>query len=207
MVTILNDASLAAAVQELIKQDEHLRAVYLQYGNPPLWAREHSFKTLLHIILEQQVSLASAKATLDKLIVLLEDEVTPAKFLTLDDAQLRGIGFSRQKTRYGRILAQAILSGDLDLAALVEMSDADAQKKLISLKGIGKWTANIYLLMVLCRPDVWPTGDRALAVAARNVLQLDTVPSYPELDEIALRWRPYRSVAARLLWHHYLSSK
>ncbi|MGB1251408.1 MAG: DNA-3-methyladenine glycosylase family protein, partial [Candidatus Promineifilaceae bacterium] len=190
MVAKLNDESLAEAVQDLIKTDAHLRAIYLQYGNPPLWAREHSFKTLLHIILEQQVSLASALATLNKLIARLDGEVTPETFLTLDDVELRAVGFSRQKTRYGRILSQSILSGDLDLAALANMPDADARKTLMKLKGIGKWTADIYLLMVLCRPDVWPTGDRALAVAARNVLELDDVPSYPALDEIALRWQP-----------------
>ena len=207
MIAKLDNQSLADAVQALIKTDEHLRAVYLQYGNPPLWDREHGFKTLLHIILEQQVSLASALATLNKLVARLDGEVTPEQFLTLDDAELRAVGFSRQKTRYGRTLSQSILSGELDLIALTQMPDAEARKTLMKLKGIGKWTADIYLLMVLCRPDVWPTGDRALAVAARNVLGLDAVPSYPELDEIALRWQPHRSTAARLLWHHYLSSK
>lgn len=207
MVTTLNDESLKAAVQELIQTDDHLRAIYMQYGNPPLWDREHSFQTLLHIILEQQVSLASARATLNKLIARLDGEVTPTAFLTLNDTELRAVGFSRQKTRYGRILSQSILSGDLNLDALAEMSDVNARKTLMKLKGIGKWTADIYLLMVLCRPDVWPTGDRALAVAARNVLGLEDVPSYPELDEIALRWQPHRSSAARLLWHHYLSCK
>lgn len=206
MVSTLNDDSIAAAVQELIKTDEHLRDIYLQYGNPPLWAREASFKTLLHIILEQQVSLASAKATLDKLIAEI-GEVTPERFLALDDVKLRELTFSRQKARYGRVLAQAILSGELDLAAMETMPDAEVAATLIKLKGIGVWTANVYLLMVLCRPDVWPTGDRALAVAARNVLKLNAVPTYPELDEIAMRWQPYRSVAARLLWHHYLNAK
>ena len=203
-IVSLTDETLHAAVDELVARDADLAAVFGRIGYSPMWGREPGFATLIHIILEQQVSLASAKACMDKLIDVLP-EVTPEHFLSLDDVQLKSIGFSRQKTRYGREVANAILSGSLDIDGLAELSDAEVQRELVKIKGIGVWTANVYLLMVLLRPDVWATGDRALAVAAKEVLGLEKVPTYPELDEIAERWRPWRSVAARLLWHHYLN--
>lgn len=201
---MLTTQTLKSAVDHLIQQDDALRRVFDTFGYPPLWAREPGFATLIHIILEQQVSLASARATMDKLIAALPS-VTPEQFLTLDDAQLKAIGFSRQKTRYGRELANAILNGSLDIDSLATLPDDAVRRELIKIKGIGVWTANVYLLMILLRPDVWPTGDRALAVGVKEVLGLESVPSYPELDTIAERWQPYRSVAARMVWHHYLS--
>ena len=202
-ITMLTTKTLQAAVDQLIRDDAHLRAVVERIGYPPMWEREQGFATLIHIILEQQVSLASARAAMDKLIAALP-EVTPEQFMTLDDAQLKAIGFSRQKTRYGRELAHAIMSGTLDIDGLAELPDEAVRKELIKIKGIGVWTANVYLLMILLRPDVWPTGDRALAVGVKEVLGLDAVPTYPELDAIAERWAPYRSVAARVIWHNYL---
>ncbi len=202
----LNDESLARAVRVLVKRDAHLKAIYQQYGVPPLWGRESGFATLVHIILEQQVSLASAKAAFDKLRSVL-GRVTPRRLLTLDDDQMKAVGFSRQKTGYARHLAQEIVSRRFSPAALEAMPDDEARMALIKLKGIGNWTADIYLLMVLRRPDVWPHGDLALAIAAHAVKQLPARPSYDELDELAEQWQPYRAVAARLLWHHYLSER
>lgn len=198
--------SLHKAVDFLVTQDQQLHAVFEQFGYPPLWVREGGFATLIHIILEQQVSLASARAAMDRLIAALP-AVTPSNFLKLDDVELRAIGFSRQKSRYGRELAQAILSGSLDIAGLGELEDGLVSAELIKIKGIGAWTANVYLLMVLLRPDIWPRGDRALAVGVKEVLGLDSVPSYPDLDEIAQRWQPYRSVAARIIWYYYLNTR
>ncbi len=169
-----------------------------------MWAREPGFPTLLHIILEQQVSLASARAAFDKLSALAAP-LTPERFLELDDATLKAAGFSRQKTGYGRNLAQAILVGSLDLARLAVLNDDAARAELMRIKGIGRWTADIYLLMALRRPDVWPSGDLALAVAAQRALGLPALPKSDELDAIAAAWRPWRAVAARLLWHYYLS--
>ena len=206
MPTALSLELLHEAVDQLVAEDQPLRRVFERFGYPPLWARASGFATLIHIILEQQVSLASARAAMDRLIAAL-GEVTPGNFLTLDDAALRAIGFSRQKTRYGRELAQAILSGSLDIDGLARLADESVSAELIKIKGIGAWTANIYLLMVLRRPDIWPRGDRALAVGVKEVLELDKVPSYPDLDNIAQRWQPYRSVAARLIWHHYLNTR
>ncbi len=203
MIEMLDEARLRDSADFLTEHHPPLAAVITTYGYPPLWAREHGFATLIHIILEQQVSLASALSAFKKLEVRL-GTITPENFMTLDDAELKAIGFSRQKTRYGRDLAHRILTGALDLEGLANLPDEQVRTELIKVKGIGIWTANIYLLMVLCRPDVWPTGDRALAVAAKNVLGLDQVPTYPELDEIALAWQPHRATAARILWHHYL---
>lgn len=200
----LNKRSLAAACQELAA-DPHLRIVHENYGIPPLWDREPGFATLLQIILEQQVSLASAKACFDKLGEFL-GEVTPEAVLSLSDAELRSAGFSRQKTAYARHLSEAILEERLDLERLHLLSDADVKQELIKLKGIGEWTSDIYLLMALLRPDVMPKGDIALH-SAWHRLSGDPRPSSDEFLVIAERWKPYRSVAARMLWHFYLSEK
>jgi DNA-3-methyladenine glycosylase II len=171
-----------------------------------MWAREPGFPTLVHIILEQQVSLASARAAYDRLCATVSP-LTPEGFLTLDDATLKAIGFSRQKTGYGRHLARSIVDGRLDLDALEAMPDDAVRAELCALKGIGPWSAEIYLLMALLRPDVWPVGDIALASAVCDVMGLDARPTPAELDAIGAAWHPWRAVAARVLWHHYLSRR
>ena len=202
---MLDEESLHKAADELAARDPHLRAVIEKHGYPPLWAREPGFPTLVKIILEQQVSLSSAQATYDKL--LLRISLTPEEFLTLDDAELKQIGFSRQKTRYCRILAETIRCDELDLAELVHLSDEEISETLTALTGIGPWTAGIYLLMVLRRPDVWPRGDLALLTSMQEVKQLDERPDNDKAAEIAMSWKPWRSVAARILWHNYLSER
>lgn len=200
----MNERSLAAACREL-DADPQLSVVYRKYGVPPLWDREPGFATLLQIILEQQVSLASAKACFDKLAAFVGD-VSPANLLTLNDVELKRIGFSRQKTAYARHLSEAIMEERLDLGRLQMLPDAAVKAELIKLKGIGEWTSDIYLLMALLRPDVMPKGDIALH-AAWHRLSGEPKPSSDEFLVIAERWKPYRSVAARLLWHFYLSEK
>jgi DNA-3-methyladenine glycosylase II len=158
----------------------------------------------LHIILEQQVSLVSAQAAFDRLLAVAAP-LTPERFLALDDATLRAAGFSRQKTSYGRELARAILASNLDLAGLDTLDDGAARAELMRVKGIGRWTADIYLLLALRRPDVWPIGDMALAVAVQRTLGLAAVPKPAELAAIGEAWRPWRAVAARVFWHCYLS--
>ena len=196
--------ALETAVDFLSEQDADLATIFTAYGYPPLWRREPGFATLLHIILEQQVSLVSARAAFERLSEVARP-LTPETFLTLDDATLKRVGFSRQKTRYGRALADAVTMGDLDLAGLEFLEDDAARRDLTQIVGIGTWTADIYLLMALGRPDVWPQGDLALAVAVQEVKALATRPRPLELGIIAEAWQPYRAVAARLLWHHYLS--
>ena len=202
--TCLSDDGLQRAVRLLSRRDADLRGVVKQFGAPPMWARESGFSTLLHIILEQQVSLASARAAHNKLLELASP-LTPQLFLKMDDATLKAVGFSRQKSLYGRELARSIVEGLIDLDALGSMDDAAVRSELVKIKGVGRWTADIYMLMVLRRPDVWPTGDLALAVAAQKVKRLQTRPTPDELDEISAPWKPWRAVAARILWHYYLS--
>lgn len=203
---MLTEVTLADAVGELCRRDPDLAAVVTRHGLPPLWARKPGFATLVHIILEQQVSLASAKAAFDKLAATL-GTVSPRTFLALNDAELKAIGFSWQKTAYARHLAEAIVARRFSPNALARMTDEDARTALIQLKGIGYWTADIYLLMVLRRPDVWPVGDLALQLAAQRIKQLDARPTPLQLEALGELWRPYRAVAARLLWHHYLSER
>jgi len=200
----LTRSTLAQGVRWLSGRDSALAGLAEKHGLPPLWDRPPGFATLLHIILEQQVSLASAKAAFERLKVLASP-VTPRRFLALDDEALRAIGFSRQKTRYCRGLAEAILEGRLDLAALDRMEDEWVKSRLLQIKGIGPWTADIYLLMALRRPDIWPSHDLALAVAVQGVKGLASRPTPAELEEIAAPWRPWRAVAARMLWQHYLN--
>jgi len=200
----LNDDALTRAVRLLARRDPDLRGVVKKFGPPPMWARESGFSTLLHIILEQQVSLASARAAHTKLLEIASP-LTPALFLELDDATLKAVGFSRQKALYGRELARSIVEGLLDLDALSLMDDAAVRSELIKIKGIGRWTADIYLLMVLRRPDIWPAGDLALAVAAQKVKRLVSRPTQEDLDLMSNAWKPWRAVAARILWHYYLS--
>jgi len=197
--------------QELLKGSEILAAhdpdLALSLGRlgpPPLWNREPGFPTLVHIILEQQVSLASARAAFDKLVAKTSP-LQPASFLELDHRELKKIGFSGQKGRYCRELVQAVLDGSLDLDNLVFLSDEQVRTQLTKVTGIGRWTADIYLLMALGRPDVWPSGDLALHKSIRDLRGFEAPLSPSEFEELGEPWRPWRSVAARMLWNHYLN--
>lgn len=201
MEPTLTRRGLERAALALAASDPVLGASVERFGPPPLWAREPTYATLVHLILEQQVSLASAQAAFDRLRAVL-GEVTPAGVLALDDQQMRAVGFSRQKTGYARTLAGAMLDG-FDLAALASLTDDGVRDALMQHRGIGRWTADIYLMMCLLRPDVWPRGDLALRTAAAEVAG-SAKPTDAELAETAERWRPHRAVAARILWHHYL---
>ena|SRR5688572_5898794 len=197
--------SLKLHSKTLASRCPHLAAVYEMYGPPPLWEREPGFSTLLQIILEQQVSLASAKACFDKLCRRVGD-VTPGSLLRSTDAQLKKDGFSRQKTSYARHLAEAVMEEQIDFDKLKRLDDAEVKEELIRLKGVGEWTSDIYLLMAMLRPDVMPKGDVALHTAWHK-LSGQQRPASDEFLVIAERWKPYRSVAARLLWHFYLSER
>ena len=200
----LSPARLAEGLAFLCAAEPDFARIHTRLGPPPMWAREPGFPTLVYIILEQQVSLASAKAAFTKL-EQASAGITPHTFLQFSDEQLKAIGFSRQKAGYCRGLARAILQGDLDVEALSRLPDEQVHAALTGVKGIGPWTANIYLLMVLLRPDIWPAGDLALAIAYQKLKQLPVRPGTLELAAIADRWRPWRAVAARLLWHEYLN--
>lgn len=202
----LDDFSLAEACTWLSRKDNKLHQVIRQYGLPPLWARPQSYASLIHIVLEQQVSLASALASFQKLTATL-GQITPESLLSLNDRTLFQIGFSRQKTAYARGLAVAILEGNLNLTILSSMSADEARAYLKQFKGIGDWTADIFILMCLLHPDVMPKGDLALYEAFRRLYGLEQRPSHTYFQEHTLHWQPWRSVGARLLWHFYLCEK
>ena len=206
MIEILDEENYEKAVFTLAGKDADLANIVENFGIPPTWFRVSGFPTLVHIILEQQVSLASAKACFDKLNAVCEP-LTPENFLRFSDEELKKIGFSRQKTLYSRELANAVLNKTLDWENLSEFSDEKVRAELTRIKGIGNWTADIYLLMSLLRPDVMPKGDLALHVAWKNLNNLPNRPTSDEFLEIAERWKPNRAVAARLLWHFYLCEK
>lgn len=200
----LNEKRLAEAAISVASIDQDLAKILTDHGTPPLWARAPGFVTLLRIILEQQVSLISADAMYQRLITNIKP-ITPATVLSAGAPFLRSFGVTRQKASYFINVAEAIQSGELDLEELENLGDEAAIEMLTSVKGIGPWTAKIYLLMALCRPDVWPVGDIALATAFKNMKGLQQRPTQQELTEAARRWRPYRATAARMLWHYYLS--
>ena len=203
---VLDASSFSAAAGELCAADADLAAIVDRHGLPEFWAREPGFPTLVLLILEQQVSLASAKAAYDRLDARLGG-VTPAGVVASTDAELRADGFSRQKARYVRALSAAIRDGSLDLDVVASLDDASARTALVALPGIGAWTAECYLLSALRRPDTWPTGDIALQEGARRARRLEARPSALELETIGEVWRPHRATAARLLWHLYLSDR
>jgi len=169
-----------------------------------MWYRPPGFAALVRIILEQQVSLASARAAFDRLAEALP-AIEPVAFLSLDDATLNTIGFSRQKSRSCRALAQTVLDGTLDLDSLDELPDDAVREQLTGIPGIGPWTADVYLLTALRRPDVWPVDDLTFRAAVQDVRGLPSTPTFREFRHFGEPWRPWRSVAARLLWHHYLN--
>jgi DNA-3-methyladenine glycosylase II len=203
---ILDEAFFAQAARELSQRDADLAAVIRNYGLPPLWTRDPGFPTLVYIILEQQVSLASARALYARLKVAVRP-FTPGRFLKLTEIEMRRLGFSRQKAYYTRLLAAAIQRKQFALHKLHELEDEIARKQLTALKGIGNWTADIYLLSALRRPDIWPVGDLALATAVQEVKRLRKRPSPEKLEKMSAPWRPWRAVAARLFWHAYLCKR
>jgi len=201
----LTSESFRLALDELYTLDPDLGGIIDDYGPPPMWARDPGFSTLVQIILEQQVSLASARAAFERLLEVTHS-LTPSNFLRLDDATLKTVGFSRQKSSYCRELSHAILSATLNLETLNALDNEIASLELQKIKGIGAWTTAIYLLMALLRPDIWPHGDLALILAIQKLKGLEKKPRSEEIIALSNDWKPWRSVAARLLWHYYLST-
>ena len=204
-ITFTNE-NFHSLCDKLAKKDIQLRSVVQQYGYPPMWTRSASFQTLIHIILEQQVSLASARAALNKLSERI-GTVTPRKVLTLSDGELRACYFSRQKTVYARCLANAIVSRQVNLKRLSSQEDAEIRHQLKTIKGIGGWTVDVYLIFALQRANVFPLGDLAMVTAFKELKQLPKQVSHDKLLRLADEWRPYRSVATILLWHYYIQKK
>ncbi|MEM7284051.1 MAG: DNA-3-methyladenine glycosylase 2 family protein [Pseudomonadota bacterium] len=204
MVQCLDQSGLRAAVCALKQRDTQLAVIADQYGPPPMWRRPQTLATLVQVVLEQQVSLKSAKAIFERVKTQL-GSITPLGLQRLGEGGLRHLGVTRQKSRYIVGLADEIATGKLSLNRLRFRTDSEVRDELTALVGIGEWTANVYLLMALRRPDIWPRGDLALLIATGEVCLNGNRPAPEYAEEYAARWSPYRSVAARMLWHWYLN--
>jgi len=190
----------------LSQQDNDLKRIIAQYGYPPFWSRVPSFATLIHIILEQQVSLASAKAAFLKLESKI-GHITPEKILQLSDEEMKACYFSRQKIKYARHLADAIVNGELNIEQLNNLPDHLVRTELKKVKGIGDWTVDVYLMMVLHRCDCFAGGDIALIKSIKEVKGLSPLTSKEEILSIIENWKPYRTIAAFILWHAYIKKR
>jgi DNA-3-methyladenine glycosylase II len=206
LVDPLEEESFRAHALALAASDPAIAAVVETYGLPPFWRRPATFATLILLVVEQQVSLASAKAVFDRMMAAL-GAITPETLAAADPDLLGQVGLTRQKQRYVQLLANAVLDGTFDLAGLATLPDSEARQKLLALTGVGPWTADCYLLAALGRPDMWPVGDRALQVGVGEVLGHPAAPTAVELEGLGERWRPVRAVAARLVWHAYLARR
>ncbi|BAZ15365.1 HhH-GPD family protein [Calothrix sp. NIES-4071] len=200
----LTEETIALGIQELVSRDDDLAQIIQTYGYPPNWIREKGFIGLIRIILGQQVSVASANAIFNRLQILV-NPLTPENFITFDDSQLQTAGLSRQKIVYTRALAAAITSKQLDLDKLELADEPILRTELTKIKGIGNWTVDIYLMMSLQRPDAFPASDLGVILAYQKLKDLPTRPTPSQLEVIAEKWRPWRAIATRILWHYYLS--
>jgi DNA-3-methyladenine glycosylase II len=205
---MLDEEGLLEGVRALTGRDPDLAGIVTRHGPPPLWTRAPGFATLVQVILEQQVSLKSAEAAVRRLLDVA-GAVTPEAILDAGEERLRAAGLTRQKSRYLTLLAGDVVAGRLDLAALEDPScdEGDIRTALTGIVGVGAWSADIYLLMALRRPDIWPLGDVALAAALRRAKDLPATPRSDEQLVIVEPWRPWRAVAARILWHAYLAGE
>ncbi|NKB66447.1 MAG: DNA-3-methyladenine glycosylase 2 family protein [Candidatus Latescibacteria bacterium] len=202
----MTKSALALGTQHLSAVDPDLGAVVARLGVPPMWGRRPGFPTLIQIILEQQVSLAAARTMYRRLHDTLGD-ITPKSVHAFQISGLRDFGLTRQKAAYCHGLAERILAGDLNLATVARSADEQGRQLLLAVPGIGPWSVDIYYLMALRRPDIWPQGDLALAISLAAIKRLDERPTSDQQRLLANDWTPWRSVAARIIWAHYLDAR
>ena len=204
LINRFSESTYHKICNDLATKDPDLQEIIDAFGYPPFWHRPNSFESLVHIILEQQVSLASALSALNKLKERVQ-ELTPARVLLLTDEEFRACYCSRQKTAYIKYLAEALISGQLRLEEFNDLPDDQIRAHLTALKGIGNWTADVYLMFALQRADIFPIGDLAAVNALKKVKHLPSDTTKETMMKIAAQWQPYRTIAAMLLWHYYLS--
>jgi DNA-3-methyladenine glycosylase II len=197
---------IAVASRHLARRDPHFDLILKQHGPPPLWSRRPGFASLIRIILEQQVSLASAASMYRRLTSHIIP-FNPQRFVELGEAYLRSLGLTRQKSAYCVHLSRSIIDGQLNLRRIRTLNDLEAREELMRINGIGTWSADVYLLMALRRPDIWPSGDVALITAITSLKDLQARPNPDQLLKLAEAWRPFRAVAARMLWQYYLARR
>lgn len=200
------DKNFISICNTLAAKDPDLQTIISTYGYPPFWKRAASFETLVHIILEQQVSLASALSALKKLKEKII-EITPQNLLLLSDEEMKHCYFSRQKITYSRHLAQELINDRLKLHELNTLDDDTVRTRLTKIKGIGNWSVDVYLMMVLQRSNVFPLGDIALITSVKETKGLSKETSREAIALIAEKWKPYQTIAAFILWHAYISKR
>jgi DNA-3-methyladenine glycosylase II len=190
-------------IERLIATDSKFGSIHEKFGSPPDWTRPQGFISLSQIILEQQLSLASAKAHFLKLSDYLP-EFTPQNILKLTDEEMRNCQISRQKALYLRGLSRAVLEGEIEFDKLPELEEPEVRRQLTGIKGIGNWTADIYLMFCMQAKDIFPVGDIAIVNTVRELYDVKTTD---EILLIAEKWKPLRSLAAYFFWHYYLSKR
>jgi DNA-3-methyladenine glycosylase II len=206
LVTRLDHTTFAEAVELLSSEEPLFADVVETHGPPPFWSRPAGFPTLVWLILEQQVSLESG-AEMYRRLHRLVGQITPSRVARVGQEGLRMIGITWQKAGYIHDLAVSIRDGELDLDALAEQAPEQARESLLEVRGIGPWTADAYLLSALRLPDVFPIGDRALQVGMTELLGMTRLIFGDDMVFISRPWRPLRAVAARIIWHAYLSKR
>ena len=206
MRTVECEADIQAAVTSLVTLEPRFAAVIAAHGHPPLRRMNTGLEGLLRIVTDQLISLQAGAAIWRRIEAELAP-FEPAAIARKREASLMRLGLSGAKARSFKAVAAAVAGGRLNFEALANLSDTDVLTALTALKGIGPWTADIYLLSAMGRADAWPASDLALQAAAQNLFGLDTRPNHKQLVQMAEHWRPWRSVAARLLWSHYRGLK
>jgi DNA-3-methyladenine glycosylase II len=206
MIQTFNATNFQQYCNKLARQDVHLKGILKNYGYPPMWTRKQGFETLILTILEQQVSLAAAFAAYKRLKAKI-GTVTPAKILAMSNEALRDCYFTRQKQGYAKELATAVATKQLRLNELADMTDEQVRLQLTAIKGIGNWTADVYLMHALQRTNLFPLGDIALVNSLKETKQLHPKVTKEEMLEIAAPWQPYRTIAAMILWHAYIKKR
>ncbi len=206
MVTVFTPQNFHQLCNQLAAHDASFSTIISVSGYPPFWGRPNTFESLVHIILEQQVSVASALSALQKLKEKI-GVVSAENLMLLNDEELKSCYFSRQKTVYARDLARNILNGNLVLKEMEMLPDEEIRQKLTSIKGIGNWTTDIYLMFILHRTDIFPVGDLAAINSLKKIKNLPKETTKERLLQIAEAWKPFRTIATMLLWHEYLSRR
>ncbi len=199
----LSNDHIRAQLTELAAKDAHIKTALDLVDFPAERVNEQSFAVFLRVIVGQQLSVKAATTIFGRVVDIVGERAEPGAFDCVTDEQLRAAGLSRPKVNYVRSLCQTLTDGTLDIKALPDQADEDAIASIIAVKGLGVWSAHIYLMFSLGRPDIWPVGDLAVRVGVGRIIGLEERPTEKEAQEIGERWRPYRSAVALLAWHYY----
>lgn len=199
----LSTDAIKGQLDMLSQKDAQIAAAIKLVGFPAERIGEQSFGRFLRVIVGQQLSVKAAATISDRVFALVDGEPTPFAFDHIDDDALRAAGLSKQKINYVRSLCETVQAGTLNIDALPHMSDDDAIAAITAVKGLGVWSAHMYLMFSLGRPDIWPVGDLAVRVGVGRIIELEDRPNEKQVQEIGERWRPYRSAVALLAWHYY----